>query len=149
MNPALRLQALTTHLSPKMATKDPITCHVLDTTTGRPAAGIKTTLLCNSQVQPSSYVATTNSDGRITNWAKQSENQETIESLIKSEAQIEGNEIVGEGQSVWRLTFETGAYYQGKCFFPTVDLTFLVKEGEHFHVPLLLGPYSYTTYRGS
>lgn len=54
------------------------------------------------------------------------------------------------GSSAWKLEFDTGSYYGvGNTFFPKVDLTFLVKEGEHFHVPLLLGPYSFTTYRGS
>jgi 5-hydroxyisourate hydrolase len=54
------------------------------------------------------------------------------------------------GSSVWKLEFSTAEYYgPEKCFFPVVGLTFLVKDGEHFHVPLLLGPYSYTTYRGS
>lgn len=55
-----------------------------------------------------------------------------------------------KGSSTWKLKFDTGAYYGvDRTFFPTVELTFLVKEGEHFHVPLLLGPYSFTTYRGS
>lgn len=54
------------------------------------------------------------------------------------------------GASVWKLEFDTARYFGAeKCFFPAVTLSFLVKEGEHFHVPLLLGPYSYTTYRGS
>jgi len=54
------------------------------------------------------------------------------------------------GSSIWKLQFDTGSYYGvAKTFFPVVELTFLVKEGEHFHVPLLLGPYSFTTYRGS
>jgi len=132
-----------------MASKDPITCHVLDTTTGRPAAGIIATLSCRSNPR-STYVATTNSDGRITNWEKETDYQPSIEVYIKEEAEKEGNSILGKGQSVWKLTFNTGAYYgAGKTFFPVVDLSFLVKEGEHFHVPLLLGPYSYTTYRGS
>ena len=52
---------------------------------------------------------------------------------------------------VWSLKFETGAYYgEGKTFFPEVEVRFWVERGvEHYHVPLLLGPWSYTTYRGS
>jgi len=54
------------------------------------------------------------------------------------------------GSSLWKLQFDTGGHYGFEhTFFPVVELTFLVKEGEHFHVPLLLGPYSFTTYRGS
>jgi 5-hydroxyisourate hydrolase len=51
---------------------------------------------------------------------------------------------------IWSLRFQTGEYYgEGKTFWPEVELKFWVKEGEHYHVPLLLGPWSYTTYRGS
>lgn len=132
-----------------MASRDPITCHVLDTTTGRPAAGIIVTLSCRSDPR-SAYVATTNSDGRIALWEKESDAQPPISALITSEAESEGNSVLAKGSSMWKLTFNTGAYYgAGKTFFPVVELSFLVKEGEHFHVPLLLGPYSYTTYRGS
>ena len=54
----------------------------------------------------------------------------------------------------WSLKFETGAYYgEDNTFFPEVEVKFRVeaKEGKysHYHVPLLLGPWSYTTYRGS
>jgi len=64
----------------------------------------------------------------------------TIEQLIRA-----------GGSGVWSLRFNTGAYYgEGKTFWPWVELTFFVKvEGGHYHVPLLVGPWSYTTYRGS
>jgi 5-hydroxyisourate hydrolase len=132
-----------------MAAKDPITCHVLDTTTGRPAAGIIATLSCRSSAN-STHVATTNSDGRIANWEAETPSQAPIATLITEQAEKEGNSVLAKGSSVWKLTFNTGAYYgAGKTFFPVVELSFVVKEGEHFHVPLLLGPFSYTTYRGS
>ena len=52
---------------------------------------------------------------------------------------------------VWSLTFETEPYFgKGKTFWPEVELRFATKMEEmHYHVPLLLGPWSYTTYRGS
>jgi 5-hydroxyisourate hydrolase len=135
-----------------MATKDPITCHVLDTTTGRPAAGMAVTLTCRSALH-FAFVANTNHEGRIANWhpdAAPAAQQPAIEAVIKAEAEKEGHVMVGKGESVWTLSFNTVMYYgAGKTFFPHVDLTFLVREGEHFHVPLLVGPYSYTTYRGS
>jgi 5-hydroxyisourate hydrolase len=149
--PSFRLQALSSQLNTtntlKMATKDPITCHVLDTTTGRPAAHVITTLTCISSTSgvglssPSApaFTAVTNSDGRIANW-------EAEFGTAKMEDVIKGH----EGKSIWQLRFNTGAYYgTDKTFWPFVELTFFVKEGEHFHVPLLLGPHSYTTYRGS
>ena len=52
--------------------------------------------------------------------------------------------------TVWSLKFDTEEYYgKGKTFWPYVELVFRVKKEEHYHVPLLLTPYSYTTYRGS
>jgi 5-hydroxyisourate hydrolase len=74
----------------------------------------------------------------------------TLEFMIKNYAAADGTAACPQGSSIWKLQFDTGAYYgAGNTFFPVVELSFLVKEGEHFHVPLLLGPYSYTTYRGS
>lgn len=131
-----------------MATRDPITCHALDTTTGRPAAGInvKLNLVSDDSIV---FQATTNSDGRIANWQHETER---VGGLIEKAAKANTGspDSVPAGSSIWKLRFETGAYYgYEKTFFPFVELNFVVKEGEHFHVPLLLGPYSYTTYRGS
>jgi len=53
---------------------------------------------------------------------------------------------------LYRLAFDTASYQQARNvdgFFPVVEITFQVRDGEsHFHVPLLLSPYGYTTYRG-
>jgi 5-hydroxyisourate hydrolase len=50
----------------------------------------------------------------------------------------------------YRLTFDTGAYFGGAGFYPEVSVTFVVEHGEeHYHVPLLLSPFGYSTYRGS
>ena len=54
---------------------------------------------------------------------------------------------------VWSLQFDTLAYWgEGKTFYPEVEVRFFVQAGEgkgHWHVPVLLGPWGYTTYRGS
>jgi 5-hydroxyisourate hydrolase len=54
---------------------------------------------------------------------------------------------------VYRLTFDTGNYFAAcgvEGLYPAVEILFRVKSGEsHFHIPLLLSPNSYTTYRGS
>jgi 5-hydroxyisourate hydrolase len=51
---------------------------------------------------------------------------------------------------VVRLVFDTGAYLGGQTFYPEVTITFRVDDvGQYVHVPLLLSPYAYTTYRGS
>lgn len=97
-----------------------LSTHVLDMTTGRPAAGVRVRL---DEVD----AGTTDEDGRL---------------LLPE---------VGTGRH--RLAFSTGDYFDrhGKAaFHPEVLVTFTVDSPEqHYHVPLLVGPYSYTTYRGS
>jgi len=54
---------------------------------------------------------------------------------------------------VYRLTFATGAYFAARnieSFYPQVSISFIVRDAaEHYHVPLLLSPFGYSTYRGS
>jgi 5-hydroxyisourate hydrolase len=54
---------------------------------------------------------------------------------------------------IYRLVFDTADYYKAqgvRGFYPVVQITFAVRDGEtHFHIPLLLSPHGYTTYRGS
>ena len=56
-----------------------------------------------------------------------------------------------DSQLVWKIVFESGDYFGNEnTFYPMVTLNFHTKQHEdHYHVPLLLGPWSYTTYRGS
>lgn len=133
-----------------------ITCHVLETTSGRPATnmGVSLTLLSPSTStstpsEPYSYSATTNTDGRVTSWTPTSPHGTELSTVVASarkELELKGGE-----QMVWSLKFETGAFYgEGRTFWPEVELSFFTRAGEeHYHVPLLLGPWSYTTYRGS
>jgi 5-hydroxyisourate hydrolase len=135
-----------------MTDRAPITCHVLDTTTGRPGANIAVKLYNPNAPSNIVFTASTNADGRIANWKEPVGFYPPIASLIQEFASQNGKLVAGcpLGSSIWKLEFDTGSYYGVQnTFFPKVELTFLVKEGEHFHVPLLLGPYSFTTYRGS
>jgi 5-hydroxyisourate hydrolase len=153
-----RLAEITSHLQPpattqptpptmaqQQATRPFITCHVLDTVTGKPGASIsvKLKLLSPSQATTSHWTATTNSDGRVPAWNSSTDMNELV-AKIKSDLQ-EGEEML------WSLTFDTESYFgKGKTFWPEVELRFAAKgEEAHYHVPLLLGPWSYTTYRGS
>ncbi len=112
----------------------PITTHVLDTARGKPAEGITTVLEMRSSpgVWKELSRSKTNSEGRITNFLPE-------------------NFKVEPG--VYRLTFSTQEYFRVlgvESFYPFVTVTFEVKDAAaHFHVPLLLSPYSYSTYRGS
>jgi 5-hydroxyisourate hydrolase len=134
--------------------RPPITCHILDTLTGTPAASVPVsiTLLSPSATNTVTFQSLTNNDGRITEWTAPKESQETSLQSV-----FEGL----EGELLWVCRFETRQYFADKGikpFFPEVEIRFLTEgfkgrgsEGAklHWHVPLLLGPYSYTTYRGS
>ncbi|KAF1358451.1 Hydroxyisourate hydrolase [Lizonia empirigonia] len=129
--------------------KPPITCHVLDTTIGKPASNIPVvlTLLNPSSASSASlrFSATTNTDGRVTGWKPASPfSSQSLEDVFHE-----------QGDKKYSLTFDTEGYFGAKgvdTFFPEVVVQFLVRDGqkgEHFHVPVLLGPFGYTTYRGS
>jgi 5-hydroxyisourate hydrolase len=109
-----------------------ITTHVLDTAQGQPAAGIQVTLERSDTTGVFSPAGsgTTDEDGRI----------RTL---------LEGSLVPG----TYRLRFETGPYFAAAGvtpFHPVVEITFAVRDArQHYHVPLLLSPFGYTTYRGS
>ncbi|MGX9899639.1 hydroxyisourate hydrolase [Arthrobacter sp. SA17] len=108
-----------------------ITTHVLDTASGRPAAGVAVGLYAHDgDTWHQLATGTTDADGRI---------KDLGASALPS--------------GTYRLNFGTGSYYESlgmETFFPEVDLVFAVKDtGEHYHVPLLLSPFGYSTYRGS
>ena len=108
-----------------------ITTHVLDTAKGTPAAGIPITLefLAGSTWTPLG-ASVTDADGRCRNLLPE-------------------GEVPAAGQ--YRITFETSAYFSEQApFYPAVTVQFLIQNtAEHYHVPLLLSPYGYSTYRGS
>jgi 5-hydroxyisourate hydrolase len=110
-----------------------ITTHILDTSRGRPAAGVEVTLELQSGASWKKLGAgTTDGDGRL-------------RTLLPEKAPID--------PGLYRLTFDTAAYFartSTEGFYPSVEIRFVVRAaGEHYHVPLLLSPYGYSTYRGS
>ena len=110
----------------------PITTHILDLAHGRPAAGVTVELEArtNDEWQRVGRSAT-DLDGRVRD-------------LMAPEALRAG---------IYRLTFDTEAYWRQhgvETFYPLVTVTFTVREGRsHYHVPLLVSPWGYSTYRGS
>ena len=111
-----------------------ITTHVLDTARGRPASGVPVRL---ERLEPDTAPAplgsgATDDDGRL-------------RTLLPDDASLEAGS--------YRLHFDTQAYFatQGvTAFYPEVTITFRVRDpSEHHHVPLLLSPFGYSTYRGS
>ena len=129
--------------------RDPITCHVLNTVTGTPGSDISVTLK-NISAEASfteSYTAKTNSDGRVISWVVSGDTQKP---LMQTHAE---HKAQGATELHYSMVFQTRPYFEGlghESFFPEVEIKFIVKPGErHYHVPLLLSPWSYTTYRGS
>lgn len=111
----------------------PITSHVLDTSTGRPAVGLRVRLDVLDGDGHARTVAerVTNDQGRITDFVPPG----TL------------------GAQTYRLTFDTGGYFAASGrpqFYPHVDVVFTVVDAdEHHHIPLLLSPFGYSTYRGT
>ena len=112
-----------------MTDKSPITTHILNLESGLPAADVKVTLFDGSGEQISQ--AKTDLDGRIILWPDAFE--------------------VGAGQ--YKLRFDIQDWYeaqQKESFYPYVELVFnLTDLDKHYHVPLLLNAYGFSTYRGS
>lgn len=96
-----------------------VSTHVLDVASGRPAAGVRVTL--------GTRTLTTDDNGRI--------------------ADLSGG---GINPGTYRMLFEVGAYYpNSRHLFETVTLELKLAEARHYHVPLLISPYSCSSYRGT
>ena len=138
--------------------RDPITTHVLDATNGLPAPSIPVTLTLVSYTEAfpnTTYTAHTSTDGRITHWTPASDIP-TLPERLTEIARVAHEQPSRLEKLVWSLRFNTEVYWgSGKTFYPEVEVKFFVDIEEalrgkgHWHVPVLLGPWSYTTYRGS
>lgn len=110
-----------------------ITSHILDTTLGLPAQKVFVTLM---QQNDDDWLmlgsAVTNKDGRVPDFTG-------------------SDDALPEG--AYKLTFYLAEYHAAlsqKSFYPQVDVIFEIEgNGQHYHVPLLMNPYGYSTYRGS
>ncbi|MEV6415864.1 hydroxyisourate hydrolase [Kribbella sp. NPDC051718] len=106
-----------------------LSTHVLDTALGQPAQGVPVQL---TRLTPAVLVlgsGTTDQDGRI--------------------GSLTAKELTA---GTYQLRFDTAAYARAteqEIFFPEVTVTFLISDERHYHVPLLLSPFAFSTYRGS
>jgi 5-hydroxyisourate hydrolase len=111
-----------------------ITTHVLDTSQGRPAIDVPVVLEFEDQISGWQVIGkgVTDADGRLGN-------------LLAPEAPLR--------QGSYRITFDTAGYFaqqQRESFYPLVSVSFIVRDvAQHYHVPLLISPFGYSTYRGS
>jgi 5-hydroxyisourate hydrolase len=146
-----------TNTNPATMSRDPVTCHVLNTLTGTPAAHLPVTLTLLSAPTAGQgaviYNATTDADGRVKNWTPATGTSSTVPAFLSSLP-------APDSKTSWSISFKVGPWYEAQgveCFWPEVEVKFNVKgrgrEGEegwrHYHVPVLLGPWNYSTYRGS
>jgi 5-hydroxyisourate hydrolase len=99
-----------------------LSTHVLDTARGRPAAGLRVELTSDGAPVADGF---TDADGRV--------------------ASLGGDLVEGD----YSIRFDTGGYLGVDAFYPEVVVTFAVGADDHYHVPLLLSPFGYSTYRGS
>jgi 5-hydroxyisourate hydrolase len=121
-----------------------VSTHILDTSVGRPAAGVAIQLSARS--------------GREADW------QTLGGSTTDADGRCKDLPALPEGTTHVRLDFAVEQYFEKKqadaqqdapanrdsdAFFPEVVITFAVEPGEHYHVPLLLNPFGYSVYRGS
>ena len=109
-----------------------ITTHVLDTAAGQPARGVPIVLeIADGDRWREVGRGTTDDDGRL-------------------KSLTDGHQLQAAN---YRISFDTGAYYAtaGRpTFYPRIQIEFTVAAAdEHYHVPILLSPYGFTTYRGS
>ncbi len=109
--------------------KQNLSTHVLDSSVGKPAENIAVTLTASSGEILAK--GSTNSDGRVMQW--------------------EGSTHLQPGR--YLLNFDVERYFKAQqvaAFYPDVTIHFEITDAsEHYHVPLLLSPFSYSTYRGS
>lgn len=146
---------------------DPVTCHILDTTLGKPAREVTCSIYYlsplvtdkgNEQaydldptVQPFA-IGKTDNDGRVKNWVV---DPKCSSSLADSIGLTDGR-WTHLKPGIYKIKFLTDRYFHGlspsnRTFFPYVEITFLIDSppDAHYHVPLLLSNHSYSTYRGS
>jgi len=109
-----------------------ITTHILDTSKGKPAKGITITLQQKNGTRWKKVgQGVTDDDGRIGDL-------------------LADDKVLPAG--LYRMIFETGPYFakqKKKTFYPEVTILFETFDSKHYHVPLLLNPFGYSTYRGS
>ncbi len=109
-----------------------ITTHILDTSKGKPAADV-TIILYHGGNDEWTEISRgkTDTDGRIPD-------------LVKKEITLT--------EGIYKMRFETKDYFdkiQIKTFYPYVEIIFEIEADQHYHIPLLLNPFGYSTYRGS
>lgn len=111
-----------------------LSSHILDISQGKPAPNVKITLSKQDKNQ---------------NWVlideKYTDNNGRIKDFLKEESNKNNN-------GVYKLTFYITPYFEKlkqKTFYPFIEVVFEIKDNQHYHIPITLSPYGYSTYRGN
>lgn len=111
-----------------------LSSHILDISQGKPAPNVKIALSKQDKNQ---------------NWVlideKYTDNNGRIKDFLKEESNKNNN-------GVYKLTFYTTPYFEKlkqKTFYPFIEVVFEIKDNQHYHIPITLSPYGYSTYRGN
>ena len=110
-----------------------LSSHILDITQGKPAPDVKITLSKQDKKE---------------NWTKIDEKYTDKNGRIGDFIKADGKDHTG----IYKLTFHTEPYFEKagqKSFYPFIEIVFELKDNEHYHVPITLSPFGYSTYRGN
>ncbi|GAA1501309.1 hydroxyisourate hydrolase [Streptomyces synnematoformans] len=121
-----------------------VSTHILDTSLGRPAAGVAVELSVSGDGTggwTAHGASATDADGRVRDLPALPAGTGRVR-LVFATGPYLGGPAAGSGQ-------DAPGYPDGGAFFPEVAVVFAVRGGEHYHVPLLLTPFGYSVYRGS
>ena len=111
-----------------------LSSHILDISQGKPAPNVKIALSKQDENQ---------------NWVLRDEKYTDNNGRIKDFLKEESNE---NNNGVYKLTFYITPYFEKlkqKTFYPFIEVVFEIKDNQHYHIPITLSPYGYSTYRGN
>lgn len=114
-----------------------LSSHILDINVGKPAQGVKITL---SKLEESGQ------------WATVEERTTDENGRVKDFLEEKHDGGGGSNAGIYKLTYHVAPYFEAlgqDSFYPFIEVVFQIKDGAHYHVPITLSPYGYSTYRGS
>lgn len=132
--PALLIILLTSMVSFAQEAKYQLSTHILDITQGQPAAGV--TILLSQQLPSGEWKEI---DQKVT------DENGRIKEFLKEDPGV-------SHRGIYKLTFLTAPYFERmkqRSFYPFIEVVFQIEDDNHYHVPITLSPFGYSTYRGN
>lgn len=110
-----------------------LSSHILDINQGQPAPGVRITL---------------SKQDKDAQWTVVDEKLTDKDGRVKDFLERDGNDHAG----IYKLTYHVAPYFEAQkqsTFYPSIEVVFEIRDNNHYHVPITLSPYGYSTYRGS